>query len=29
MPAADVSEMYAPSIHARTDMGTLTVSAGQ
>lgn len=29
MPAADVSEMYAPSIHARSDMGTITISAGQ
>jgi len=29
MPAANVGEMYAPSIHARTDMGTITISAGQ
>ncbi len=29
MPAADVSEMYAPSIRARTDMGTITVGAGE
>jgi uncharacterized protein YfaS (alpha-2-macroglobulin family) len=29
MPAADVSEMYAPSIHARTDMETITIAAGQ
>jgi len=29
MPAADVSEMYAPAIHARTDMGTIAISAGQ
>jgi uncharacterized protein YfaS (alpha-2-macroglobulin family) len=29
MPAADVSEMYAPTIHARTDMGTIAIAAGQ
>jgi len=29
MPAADVSEMYAPSIHARTDMETIAIAAGQ
>jgi uncharacterized protein YfaS (alpha-2-macroglobulin family) len=29
MPAADVSEMYAPSIHARTDVGTITIAPEQ
>lgn len=29
LPAANVSEMYAPSIRARTDMGTITIATGQ
>lgn len=29
MPAGNVSDMYAPQIHARTDMGTINISAGQ
>jgi hypothetical protein len=29
MPAGSVSDMYAPQIHARTDLGTITISAAQ
>ncbi len=29
MPAGVVEDMYAPAIHARTDMGTVTVGQGQ
>jgi uncharacterized protein YfaS (alpha-2-macroglobulin family) len=29
MPAGVVEDMYAPAIHARTDMGSVTISAGQ
>jgi uncharacterized protein YfaS (alpha-2-macroglobulin family) len=29
LPAGNVSDMYAPQIHARTDMATITIAAGQ
>jgi uncharacterized protein YfaS (alpha-2-macroglobulin family) len=29
MPAGSVSDMYAPQTHARTDLGTITISAAQ
>ena len=29
MPAGTAGDMYTPAIHARTDMGTITISAGQ